>query len=435
MLRTSQLRRDGKRHGSARGLGQVEAGDLACGVGFSLPVLLSPGKTQIVQGSLLLHFTHRGLERSFPRPGQAFWEIPVAVGPQHQEAPAIVPMPDHNRARGEFTPFCHGKPSRPFQARLCGGKPKRLLRLPALSILPVDAIEVNRGLEAMFAIAVHGGAGDWGAGPEGPVLAGVEEAARAGAAILARGGSALDAVVEAVRLLEDNPLFNAGTGSALTAAGEAEMDASVMTGSRFACGGVACIRRVRNPVLVARRVLEEGRHVLLAGEGALAFARRCGFPDHDPVTPEQRQRWAHSSKEATAPGTVGAVALDQTGELAAATSTGGTFLKWPGRIGDSPIPGAGNYATPDAAVSATGRGELMLRLCAAKRVCDAVHAGRSAAEAVQEVLGEMAARLGTDAGFIAVDRNGRLGVGHLTRAMPHAVATRWRPEPVARMGA
>lgn len=289
----------------------------------------------------------------------------------------------------------------------------------------------------MFAIAVHGGAGDWDRGPEGPVLAGVEEAARAGAAILARGGSALDAVVEAVRLLEDNPLFNAGTGSALTAAGEAEMDAAVMTGSRLACGGVACIRRVRNPVLVARRVLEEGRHVLLAGEGALAFARRCGFPDYDPVTPEQRERWARGGARTgrEAPGTVGAVALDAAGELAAATSTGGTFLKSPGRIGDSPIPGAGNYATSYAAVSATGWGELMLRLCAAKGVCDAVRAGRGAAEAVTEVLEEMSACLGTDAGFIAVDRNGHLGVGHLTRAMPHAVATRQRPEPVARMGA
>lgn len=290
----------------------------------------------------------------------------------------------------------------------------------------------------MFAIAVHGGAGDWATAPQEPVLAGVGEAARAGAAILARGGSALDAVVEAVRLLEDNPLFNAGTGSALTAAGEAEMDAAVMTGSRLACGGVACIRRVRNPVLVARRVLEEGRHVLLAGEGALAFARRCGFPDYDPVTPEQRERWARggarSAREAPAPGTVGAVALDAAGELAAATSTGGTFLKSPGRIGDSPIPGAGNYATSYAAVSATGWGELMLRLCAAKGVCDAVRAGCSAAQAVRQVLEEMAARLGADAGFIAVDRNGNLGVGHLTRAMPHAVATRRRPDPVARMG-
>ncbi len=287
----------------------------------------------------------------------------------------------------------------------------------------------------MFAIAVHGGAGDWGREPEGPVLAGVEEAARAGVAILAQGGSALDAVVEAVRLLEDNPLFNAGTGSALNAAGEAEMDAAVMIGSHLACGSVACLRRVRNPVLVARRVLEEGRHVLLAGEGALAFARRCGFPDYDPVTPEQRERWARSGQETPAPGTVGAVALDETGELAAATSTGGTFLKAPGRVGDSPIPGAGTYATSWAAVSATGRGELMLRLCAAKSVCDAVRSGRSAAQAVRQVLDEMAMHLGTDAGFIALDRNGNPGVQHLTRAMPHAVATRGRPEPVARMGA
>ncbi|TXF11058.1 isoaspartyl peptidase/L-asparaginase family protein [Pelomicrobium methylotrophicum] len=293
----------------------------------------------------------------------------------------------------------------------------------------------------MFAIAVHGGAGDWSAAPEAPVLDGVTQAARAAVAILAAGGSALDAVVEAVRLLEDNPWFNAGTGSALTASGEVEMDAAVMTGTHLASGGVACIKRVRNPILVARRVLEEGRHVLIAGEGATAFARRCGFADHDPVTPERRQAWERARRgappfgETLPPGTVGAVALDVAGELAAATSTGGTMLKLPGRIGDSPVPGAGNYATPQAAVSATGLGELMLRICAAKCVCDAVGLGRSAAEAVRDVLEKMAEVLGTDAGFIAVDRNGGLGIGHLTEHMPHAVATADQPVPVARMRA
>ena len=283
----------------------------------------------------------------------------------------------------------------------------------------------------MIAIAVHGGAGRWPEAERPAAVAGVRGAADEAWRILDRGGAALDAVVAAVAALENDPLFNAGTGSVLNADGEIEMDASVMAGDTLASGGVACIRRVKNPVLVARRVMEATDCVLLAGEAATAFAREQGFADYDPVTVRRRAHWeavraqlARPEGDGTAPGTVGAVAVDASGRLAAATSTGGRELKRPGRVGDSPVPGAGNYATAHAAVSATGWGELMLRAACAKEIAGRIASGEAPREAAAAVLGAIEERFGAPIGVICLDALGRVGIVHGTEGMPHA----WRVE-------
>lgn len=283
----------------------------------------------------------------------------------------------------------------------------------------------------MQTIVIHGGAGEWPEDERGGAVDGVRQAAEAGWKVLAAGGSALDAVAAAVVLLEDAPLFNAGTGSVLNAAGEVEMDASIMAGETLASGGVTCLRRARNPVLVARRVLDATDCVLLAGEAATQFAREQGFEDYDPVTVRRRAQW-QAANLVHAPGTVGAVALDASGHLAAATSTGGREMKPAGRVGDSPVPGAGNYATAYAAVSATGLGEVMLRAATAKAIADHVERGLPASRAASVVLDEMRLRFGTPIGVICLDAQGGIGVVHGTRAMPHAFRTGDMAAPVAR---
>jgi L-asparaginase / beta-aspartyl-peptidase len=284
-----------------------------------------------------------------------------------------------------------------------------------------------------YAIAVHGGCGRWDGRDTRAAVRGVRAAVEAARRVLAGGGSALDAVCAAVVVLEDDPLFNAGTGSTLNRDGDAEMDASVMTGADLGGGGVAAIRRVRNPVLVARRVMEATPHVLLAGRGATAFARRQGFRAYDPVTPESRRRFRSAMAADGGAGTVGAVAIDAAGRLAAATSTGGITLKLPGRVGDSPVPGAGNYATRFAAASATGLGELILRHAVTKSLCDRVAAGRDAAHAARETLQRLPLEGGESVGVIALDRGPRVGVAIRGGAMPHAWFVAGARRVVARM--
>jgi beta-aspartyl-peptidase (threonine type) len=253
-------------------------------------------------------------------------------------------------------------------------------------------------------------------------LKGVRAAVQAARLILMQGGAALDAVCAAVVLLEDHPLFNAGTGCTLNRDGEAEMDASVMVGEGLRCGGVAALKRVKNPVLVARRVMEATPHVLLAGQGALDFAREAGFTDYNPVTAERlaRHRRTLDALRASAGETVGAVACDASGSCAAATSTGGVALKLPGRIGDSPIPGAGNYATPRGAASATGTGEVMMRALATKSVCDLLADGKTARNAVRAVVSGLSLAGDQGAAMIAVDCSRRCGVAMRSGIMPHA---------------
>jgi beta-aspartyl-peptidase (threonine type) len=267
------------------------------------------------------------------------------------------------------------------------------------------------------ALIVHGGAGaDPKTGRE-ELRAGIEAATRAGWERLVAGGSSLDAVETAVRALEDHPRFNAGRGSVLTSAGTVEMDASIMEGDGLANGAVACVSGVRNPVTLARRILEAGTHSLFVGEGALARARALGVPLCDPaelVLEHQRRRL-----QETQAGTVGAVALDRAGVIAAATSTGGTSGKLPGRVGDSPLIGCGTYAESTlGGVSCTGDGEAIIRVVLARRtleilksVSDPQHACQIAADVlVEEGRG--------GGGLIAVDWKGRIGWAHSTPLMP-----------------
>lgn len=281
-------------------------------------------------------------------------------------------------------------------------------------------------------IVVHGGCGERDPDevssglPEGGRLAGVRRACEAGAALLRTGGSALDAVEAAVRVLEDDPLFNAGTGSTLTAAGDVELDASIMDGETLRCGGVAVVRDVRNPVSLARAVMERSAHALLAGPGASEFARQVGIPAHDNallVTPRQRARWDAARRGATASrtGTVGAVARDVRGHLAAATSTGGRSMKLPGRVGDSPLVGCGTYADDLlAAVSCTGNGEHIIRVTLARHAADLVGAGRSAMDAAREAIATLGRRTGGEGGLIVVGPAGEPGFAHDTPAMARA---------------
>jgi beta-aspartyl-peptidase (threonine type) len=281
------------------------------------------------------------------------------------------------------------------------------------------------------AIVVHGGAGNLGpddpatSGGDVPRLEGVRRAAAAGWAILQAGGSALDAVEAAVRLLEDDPIFNAGTGATLNAAGDVELDASIMDGDGLRCGAVAVVKDVKNPISLARAVLERSPHVLLAGEGASSFAREVGIPAHANallVVPRQRARWeAARGGPPGKSGTVGAAARDVRGHLAAATSTGGTAMKRPGRIGDTPVIGAGTYADDRlAAVSCTGHGERILALALARHAADLVGAGRSAAEAAREAVRVLGERVAGEGGLVVVAPAGEPGFAHNTPVMSRA---------------
>jgi beta-aspartyl-peptidase (threonine type) len=276
-------------------------------------------------------------------------------------------------------------------------------------------------------IIVHGGAGDWSAddGDGAAAIAGCAAAARAGFEILGRGGSALEAAVAAVVVLEDDPQFNAGLGSALTEAGEVECDASVMCGDGRA-GAVGALRDVRNPILVARLVMERTPHVLLVGGGAAAFAAENGLAPLAPgalVTARARARLeAARARRAAAPsgGTVGCVVRDAAGGLAAATSTGGMTGKRTGRVGDSAVIGAGTFADDGGgAVSCTGVGEAFIKAVAAKQAVEAMRAGLAPTEAARAILPTLR-RHGGNGGLIGVDAAGRLGLAFDTGRMAHA---------------
>ena len=280
-------------------------------------------------------------------------------------------------------------------------------------------------MSGTYAIAIHGGAGAMpraalSAQREQLYRAGLAAALDGGYALLAGGGSSLDAVAAAVRVLEDDPLFNAGHGAALTRDGAAELDAAIMDGRQLRAGAVASVRHVKNPIDLARRVMEKSRHVLLVGAGAEEFALEEEFvlvPNHYFRTAERveqllaEQRGERMSELLpTSRGTVGAVALDGAGNLAAATSTGGMTNKRPGRVGDSPIIGAGTYAKNGVcAVSATGHGEYFIRAVAAHHICDAVqYRGLTLQLAVREMLHDILASMGGDGGLIAAGQDGQL---------------------------
>jgi L-asparaginase / beta-aspartyl-peptidase len=286
----------------------------------------------------------------------------------------------------------------------------------------------------MYSIAIHGGAGavprhTLTAEREGQYRDGLGAALDLGYATLAQGGSSLDAVTAAVRSLEDHPLFNAGRGAALTREGAAELDAAIMEGRQQRAGAVAAVRHVRNPVELARRVMEKSRHVLLVGSGAEEFALEEGLalvPNAYFRTEERRLQLESerggrpvSDLFPSSQGTVGAVALDAAGDLAAATSTGGMTNKRRGRVGDSPIIGAGTYAKNGVcAVSATGHGEYFIRAVAAHHICAAVeYRGCSLQEAVHELLHHRLRELGGSGGVIAIDGGGRIVTDFSTEGM------------------
>ena len=289
--------------------------------------------------------------------------------------------------------------------------------------------------QAPVALAIHGGAGTISREKMTPRLearyhAVLERALRAGHDILAQAGSSLDAVTAAVVVLEDSPLFNAGRGAVFNAAGKHELDAAVMEGARLRAGAVAAVRRAKNPVLLARAVMEKTAHVMLVGEAADRYARKAGLeivsPDYF-STPQrlaalerarQRSLEAETASDADRHGTVGAVALDSMGNVAAATSTGGYTNKMAGRIGDSPIIGAGTYADNRAcAVSGTGDGEYFIRSALAHDVAARMrYLGESLEQAAGGALAEVAA-LGGSGGLIAVDAQGNIAMPFTSAGM------------------
>lgn len=312
-----------------------------------------------------------------------------------------------------------------------------------LRLLPLIATALAAGTARAgdVALVVHGGAGappraELAPDREAAVRAELERALRAGHAVLAGGGAALDAVAAAVVVLEDSPLFNAGRGAALNAEGRAELDAAIMEGHTLRAGAVAAVRRARNPVLLARAVMEKSGHVLLVGDGADEFGRSAGVEVADPswfVTEERRRDLerakARAGQTGAVPahlrfGTVGAVALDREGRLAAATSTGGLTNKRPGRVGDSPLIGAGTYADDRCAVSATGAGEYFIRVGAARDLCARMRYRGDGVDAAARAVIEAVGALGGDGGLIALDARGNAAMPFNADGMFRGTITR-----------
>src|SRR5262245_13882188 len=306
-----------------------------------------------------------------------------------------------------------------------------------------------------WALAIHGGAGvieraSMTRDNEAAYRAALSSALATGAKILREGGSALDTVESTIRLMEDDPLFNAGRGAVFTAAGRNELDASIMDGTNLSAGAVAGVTRARHPITVARTVMEKSPHVMLAGEGADSFAKDQGLELVDPSFFFTERRWQEleetlrkrgapiPARPAGAPkpqaevpqapldehefGTVGVVALDSHGNLAAGTSTGGTTGKRWGRVGDSPIIGAGTYASNEScAVSATGTGEFFIRLTVAREICALVqYKNLSVQQAADEVIQKRLAGLKGTGGVIVVSRNGEIAWSFSTPGMYRA---------------
>ena len=288
----------------------------------------------------------------------------------------------------------------------------------------------NKTSDNDFALAIHGGAGTilrskMTPEREAAYHAGLRRALDAGRIVLADGGTALDAVSAAVMALEDEPLFNAGRGAVYTSAGKQEMDAAVMDGHDRSAGAVAGICGPRNPVLAARAVMEHSSHVILIGESALELCRKHGLAFEEPSYFYTEQRWnalqetlalyksgADDQDESRKHGTVGAVARDSRGNLAAATSTGGMTAKSPGRVGDSPVIGAGTWADNETcAISATGHGEIFIRYAAAHEIASRMrYAGQSLEEASRAVVIDMLAPAGGTGGIVAVDHAGNVSL-------------------------
>jgi beta-aspartyl-peptidase (threonine type) len=323
-------------------------------------------------------------------------------------------------------------------AALAEGQEQGKTDNPASAIKKSEPMSMNK---SKFGLVIHGGAGTMERGKmtsqlEQEYRAGLERSLKAGCEILQRGGSCLDATEAAVRVLEDDPLFNAGKGAVFTSAGTNELDASIMDGKTLKAGAVASVKRIKNPISLARLVMEKSPHVMLDCAGAEAFAKEQGIELVDQKYFFTQERWDALRKikeaekqggaggkkfiisEQDRHGTVGAVALDQNGNLAAATSTGGMTNKRPGRIGDSPVIGAGTYANnATCAVSGTGDGEYFIRATVAHDISALMeYRGMSLADAAQAALDKVA-KLGGTGGLIAIDKNGNIALPFNTSGM------------------
>ena len=312
----------------------------------------------------------------------------------------------------------------------------RLFTASLLSVCTLCAPALADDHDSRWSIVVHGGAGviergDMDAATEAAYRSAMNDAVEAGGQILAAGGSAMDAVETVIRALEDDEKFNAGRGAVFTSQGHIEHDASIMRGSDYQAGAVAGVTGVRHPISLARAVLEHSPHVMLQSDGAESFADERQLERVPETYFFTERRWASMERQnarmgldipagpegAPEPepvnegaldlmerehafGTVGVVAMDESGEIVAGTSTGGTTSKRWGRVGDSPIIGAGTYATPDCGVSATGTGEYFIRLNVAARICTYLEAGESAQSALQAVIMDELGDLGGDGGVV-----------------------------------
>lgn len=304
------------------------------------------------------------------------------------------------------------------------------------------SIDQRKMQNQKFGLVIHGGAGTierstMTPDKEGEYRAGLDRALKAGYEILKSGGSSLDATEAAVRVLEDDPHFNAGKGAVFTSAGTNEMDAAVMDGKTLAAGAVATLKHIKNPVSLARLVMEKSGHVMMDGEGAEAFAKENGIELVDQKYFFTQERWEALQKMKAAAkhpaggagkaflitdqdrhGTVGAVALDQHGNLAAATSTGGTTNKRPGRVGDSPVIGAGTYANNETcAVSATGDGEYFIRASVGHDISALMEYRKLSLKDAAETVLDKVAKLGGTGGLIAIDHQGNIALPFNTAGM------------------
>ncbi|HEX4911693.1 MAG TPA: isoaspartyl peptidase/L-asparaginase [Permianibacter sp.] len=320
--------------------------------------------------------------------------------------------------------------------------------------------------DAPIAIAIHGGAGTILRSELSPELEKqyrdtLAQALDAGYRILQQGGSSLDAVEASVRVMEDSPLFNAGKGAVFTHEGKNELDAAIMDGSTLAAGAIAGVTTVRNPITLARRVMDSSPHVMLIGDGAEAFARTQKVELVEPAYFHTERRWQQlqkllqQDKDATGLsedadqtkgrkqsyrfseqenrfGTVGAVALDRSGRLAAATSTGGMTNKRWGRVGDAPVIGAGTYANAFCAVSATGHGEFFIRAAVAHDICARVeYLKQPLAEAASAVVKDKLVKLGGEGGIVAVDAQGNVALPFNSKGMYRASIDRHGDRSIA----
>jgi L-asparaginase / beta-aspartyl-peptidase len=317
-----------------------------------------------------------------------------------------------------------------FAFLICAG-----FALAALAPAQSLSMKQNR-----IGLVIHGGAGtierkSLSPEREREYRAGLENALKAGYDVLKRGGSSLDATEAAVRVLEDDPHFNAGKGAVFTGAGTNELDAAIMDGRTLRAGAVAELKHIKNPISLARMVMEKSPHLLLVGEGAEKFAQEHGVALVDQKYFFTQERWDALQRIKAAEkggasgekryiitdqdlhGTVGAVALDQKGGLAVATSTGGMTNKRSGRVGDSPVIGAGTYADAICAVSCTGDGEYFIRATAARNVAALMeYRGKKLPEAAQMVVDEVG-KLGGTGGLIAIDKNGNIALPFNTSGM------------------